>query len=71
MLRHSLEINELGDNPLGVAEALREIGRMHLARGKVQEALSTLDAALAAFRKLGAVSDAEEVTRLIEDSKAS
>ena len=65
MLRHSLEINELCENPLGAAEALREIGRMHLARGKRQEARTSLEAALAAFRKLGAEGDAADVEGMI------
>jgi len=62
-LDDALEIAEAHDLELEHAEALGAYARVHRARGDREQALSTLEEALRAFRKLGA---ARETRRLEE-----
>ena len=66
MFRHGLQLNEECDNPLGLAETLRDLGKMQIDQGQKQEARETLETALGEFRKLGAQTDINQIEALLE-----
>ena len=67
LFRDSIRLNEEFSHPLGLAEAHRDLGRMHAARGHVTDARASYESALAGFRRLGAQADVAAVEGLVED----
>ena len=67
LFQDSLRLNEDYANPLGVAEAHRDLGKMQAARGRESEAQASFEAALSGFQRLSAQADVAEVERLIEE----
>ena len=66
LFQDSIRLSEEYGNPLNLAEAHRDLGKMHVAKGNGTEARGSFGAALAGFRKLGAKADAADVERLME-----
>jgi tetratricopeptide (TPR) repeat protein len=66
LFRDSIRLNGEYGSPLNLAEAHRDLGRMHAVRGHVSEARASFEAALAGFQRLGAKADVAEVGRLLE-----
>jgi tetratricopeptide (TPR) repeat protein len=71
LFRDSLRLNEEYGKPLNVAEAQRDLSRMHAARGHRSEAKAGFGAALSSFERLGAMGDAAEIRQLIAALDAS
>jgi len=71
LFRDALKLKEAYGDPLGVAETLRDLGKMQLAQKHKQEGRKTLETSLAEFRKLGAEGDAADVQGLIQGLEAS
>ncbi len=67
LFRDGLKLNEEYGDPLGVAESLRDLGKMQVAQKHRQDARASLEASLAEFRKLGAETDIAEVENLISE----
>lgn len=65
LFQDSLRLNEEYNNPLGTAEAHRDLGKMQAARGHNTEARASFESARAGFRQLGARADMAEVEHLI------
>jgi len=65
LFQDSIRLNGEYGSPLNLAEAHRDLGKMHAVRGQAAEARASFEAALAGFRKLGARADAVEVERLV------
>ena len=53
--------------PYGEARLLHVYGQMHVARGEPGPAHARLEAALAIFRRLGALKDVERVEQALVD----
>ncbi|OGG56205.1 MAG: hypothetical protein A3F84_16435 [Candidatus Handelsmanbacteria bacterium RIFCSPLOWO2_12_FULL_64_10] len=66
LFQDSIRLNEEYGSSLNLAEAHRDLGKMHVARGHAAEARASFEAALAGFQKLGAKADVAEVGRLLE-----
>ena len=62
----SIRLNELLENPLGLAEVYREYGILHEERDEVEEALINLYKSEELFLRLGAREDGRELKRRIE-----
>lgn len=62
----SIRLNEELNDPLGLAESYRDLGKMHVARGHKQDAKTAFSEALAGFKKIGAQADIAEVESLLE-----
>jgi putative nucleotidyltransferase with HDIG domain len=66
-LQESVRINTECENPLGAAEALRELGLLHLSKGDSREALSTLGKSFRIFKELKAKKYLEDVDRRMQE----
>ncbi len=66
LFQDSLSLNHKCGDKLGAAEVERDTGKMMIARGHRAEAIVSLESALAAFRELGAETDAKEAANLLE-----
>lgn len=63
----SLRLNEEYENPLGLAETHRDVGRLQAARGNPTDARASLSTALEGFRSLQAHADGATVERLLSE----
>lgn len=61
----SLRLNEEYENPLGVGETCRDLGKMQQARGRITDARASYEKALDRFQALEARSDEAHVQELV------
>ena len=66
MFRDSLRLSEEYSNPLGAAEAHRDLGKMAAARGQAGQAYEAFEVARNRFQALGAMRDVAEMDGLLQ-----